>query len=80
MTFFDWRLLILTATTAYHLIACVWEGRSLPPGQWVDLGGYRLHYVTAGSGDVTIVLDHSLGGVEGYLLLDELAQLTRVCI
>ena len=27
-----------------------------------------------------MVLDHSLGGIEGYFLIDAIAQLTRVCI
>ncbi|MGI0484635.1 alpha/beta fold hydrolase [Pantanalinema rosaneae CENA516] len=76
----DLRTLGLIATTLYQVIACWREDRSPPPGQWADVGGYRLHYVTAGTGDLTIVLDHSLGGIEGYLLLDELAKLSRVCI
>ncbi|WP_229641996.1 hypothetical protein [Waterburya agarophytonicola] len=33
-----------------------------------------------GRGEITVVLDHSLGGVEGYFLIDEIAKLTRVCI
>jgi len=74
------RVLLLLATTLYQAIACYREDRLSPPGQRVDVGGYCLHYVTTGEGSPTIVLDHSLGGVEGYLLLDELAQLSRVCI
>lgn len=74
------RILILTATTVYQIIASGLEDRTPPPGQRVDVGGYCLHYVTAGTGHPTIVVDHSLGGVEGYFLLDELAKLSRVCI
>jgi pimeloyl-ACP methyl ester carboxylesterase len=74
------QILLLTITTIYQMIACRREAQVSPPGQRIDLGGYSLHYVTAGTGKVTIVLDHSLGGVEGYLLLEELAQLSRVCI
>jgi len=74
------RVLLLLATTLYQAIACYLEDRSPSPGHRVDVGGYQLHYVTAGEGYPTIVLDHSLGGVEGYLLLDELAKRSRVCV
>lgn len=80
MSLFYLRVLILTATTLYQAIACWREDRTAPPGQRVDVGGFCLHYVTAGTGYPTVVLDHSLGGVEGYFLMDELAQLARVCI
>lgn len=80
MSLFSLRVLILTATTLYQAIACWREDRTPPPGQRVDVGGFCLHYVTAGTGYPTVVLDHSLGGVEGYFLVDELAQLSRVCI
>lgn len=33
-----------------------------------------------GSQGETNVLDHSLGGMEGYLLIDRVAALGRVCI
>lgn len=74
------RLIILTATTLYQLLASWLEDRQKPPGQWVDVGGYRLHYCELGSGSPTIVLDHSLGGVEGYLLASQLAERSRVII
>jgi len=80
MSLFYLRVLILTATIVYQAIACWREYRTPPPGQRVDVGGFCLHYVTAGTGSPTIVLDHSLGGVEGYFLLDELAKVSRVCI
>jgi pimeloyl-ACP methyl ester carboxylesterase len=50
------------------------------PGQLIDVGQYRLHLCIAGEGSPTIVLDHSLGGVEGYFLIEELSKLSRVCI
>ena len=81
MPFLSPDALILIATTLYQAIACWQEDRRFPPpGQFVDVGDCRLHYVVAGEGSPTIVLDHSLGGVEGYFLLDELAKLSRVCI
>jgi pimeloyl-ACP methyl ester carboxylesterase len=74
------RILLLVATTLYQVIASWLEDRQLPPGQLVDVGGYRLHLYVAGEASPTIVLDHSLGGVEGYLLIEELSKLARVCI
>lgn len=74
---------LLIATTLYQAIGRWREGQSPPPGQWVDLGGYRLHLCVAGSdvpGRPTVVLDHSLGGIEGYFLIDALSQLARTCI
>jgi pimeloyl-ACP methyl ester carboxylesterase len=74
------RILLLGAITLYQAVACWREDRQSPPGQLVDVGGYRLHLCVAGEGSPTIVLDHSLGGVEGYFLIEKLAALTRVCI
>ncbi|MBD2580472.1 alpha/beta hydrolase [Oscillatoria sp. FACHB-1406] len=76
----DLQLLLLAIITLYHAIATFFEDRQLPPGQRFDIGGYSLHLCIAGTGQPTIVLDHSLGGVEGYLLLDKLAPLCKVCI
>ncbi|OUL25812.1 alpha/beta hydrolase [Nostoc sp. T09] len=71
---------ILLATTCYQAIASLIEDRHLPPGQLIDVGGYNLHLYTAGLSGPTVILEHSLGGIEGYLLLPEIAKLTRVCI
>jgi pimeloyl-ACP methyl ester carboxylesterase len=74
------RVFLLVTTTLYQAIACWLEDQKLPPGQIFDVGGYRLHLYIAGEASPTIVLDHSLGGIEGYLLVEELAKLGRVCI
>lgn len=76
------QVLLVVATTLYQAIAVWRENQQLPPGQFVDLGGYRLHLYVIGqsSSQPTIVLDHSLGGMEGYLLVDQLAQFGQVCI
>ena len=74
------RVFLLVATTLYQAIASWLEDRQPPPGQLIDMGQYRLHLCVAGEGSPTIVLDHSLGGVEGYLLIEKLAKLSRVCI
>ncbi|MGB8701216.1 MAG: hypothetical protein WCD18_17520, partial [Thermosynechococcaceae cyanobacterium] len=68
------RILLLVATTLYQAIACWLEDRQSPPGKLVDVGGYRLHLYVAGEASPTVVLDHSLGGVEGYFLIEELTK------
>ncbi len=75
------QLLILSITTLYQTIAVWQENRSAPPGERFDIGGYSLHlYHKEHSSGPTIVLDHSLGGVEGYAIVDALATIGSVCI
>ncbi|MCF4970086.1 alpha/beta fold hydrolase [Nostoc sp. CMAA1605] len=72
--------IVILATTFYQAIASLRENRQPPPGQLIDVGGYRLHYYTEGKSSPTVILEHSLGGIEGYLLVQEIAKLSRVCI
>ena len=74
------QVLLLVATTLYQAIAIWLEDQQPPPGQLIDVGKYRLHLYVAGEASPTIVIDHSLGGVEGYFLIEELSKLARVCI
>jgi len=74
------KFIVLIITTIYQAIACQLENRQPPPGKLFDVGGYRLHLSVLGSGSPTIIIDHSLGGIEGYLLIEELAKLAKVCI
>lgn len=76
----SFQLLLLVATALYHAIASYLEDRQPPPGQLIDVGSHRLHLYVAGKGSPTIVLDHSLGGLDGYFLIEELSKLARVCI
>jgi pimeloyl-ACP methyl ester carboxylesterase len=76
----SFEALFLAATTLYQTIAIWREAQQSPPGKRIDVGGYFLHLWVEGKGHPTIVLDHSLGGIEGYLLIQELSKLTRVCI
>jgi pimeloyl-ACP methyl ester carboxylesterase len=71
---------LLVAIALYQAIASWLEDRQPPPGQLIDMGQYRLHLCVAGEASPTIVLDHSLGGVEGYFLIKKLSKLARVCI
>ncbi|QIR41148.1 alpha/beta hydrolase [Tolypothrix sp. PCC 7910] len=77
---FSINSILLLATTCYGAIACLMEDHQPPPGKLIDVGGYSLHLYTAGESGPTVILEHSLGGIEGYLLLPEIAKHTRVCI
>ncbi|MDJ0658997.1 MAG: alpha/beta hydrolase [Crocosphaera sp.] len=75
------KIIFLCFTTSYHWLIRYWEVfQEVPPGKLVDLGGYKVHYYQKGMGDVTVVFDHSLGGIEGYFLIDEIAKITNVFI
>lgn len=52
-----------------------------PPGQLVDIGGYRLHLWCTGDGSPSVILDAGLGGTSagwGFVQPD-VARFTRVC-
>jgi pimeloyl-ACP methyl ester carboxylesterase len=74
------ELVILIATSLYHLIASHQENQQPPPGTITTTDQAKIHWYTQGSGEATILIDHSLGGVEGYLLIDKLAKLGKVVI
>ena len=74
------RVILLVATTVYQTLSVWLEEQKAPPGNLINLGKYRLHFCLAGVASPTIIIDHSLGGIEGYFLLEELSQLARVCI
>ena len=52
-----------------------------PPGQMVDVGGYRLHINCTGTGSPTVVIDAGLGDWStGWgFVQPEIAKATRVC-
>jgi pimeloyl-ACP methyl ester carboxylesterase len=52
-----------------------------PPGQLVDIGGYRLHLWCTGDGAPAVILDTGLGGssAEWGFVQPEVARFTRVC-
>ncbi|MEA5576120.1 alpha/beta hydrolase [Anabaena sp. UHCC 0451] len=78
---FNWQSLILLGITTYHQITSFQENSKIPPiGKLIDVGGHKLHFYVAGEGEITIIVDHSLGGIDGYFLVEELAKISRVCI
>ncbi len=52
-----------------------------PPGQLIDLGGYRLHLNCSGEGSPTVILEHGSSGsyLDWYRVQPEIGRFTRVC-
>ncbi|EAZ90212.1 alpha/beta fold hydrolase [Crocosphaera chwakensis] len=76
-----YKVILLSLTTTYHWLMTYWENKQqLPPGKLIDLGGYQVHCYVKGVGSHTVVIDHSLGGIEGYFLINEIAKITQVFI
>lgn len=71
---------IIVVSFVYHTIASYQENQQPPPGNITTTDQAKIHWYTQGSGKPTIIIDHSLGGVEGYLLIDRLAPCGQVII
>jgi pimeloyl-ACP methyl ester carboxylesterase len=77
-------LIVVTALTgaAYQSVA---TRRDLavtpPPGQLLDIGGYKLHLWCTGNGAPAVILDTGLGGSSAgwYFVQSDVARFTRVC-
>src|SRR5688572_3723581 len=66
----------------YELLAEAADAKVYPPpGQLVDVGGYRLHINCTGTGSPTVVIDAGLGDWStGWgFVQPEVAKTTRVC-
>lgn len=77
------QIIFLLITSIYHAFATRRERQKYPPpGQLIDVGGYKLHLYSAGEGSPTVVFDHSIGslGWSNYWVFQELAKTTRVVI
>lgn len=73
---------LILAGASYEAIASGGDAKAYPPpGQLVDVGGYRLHIQCMGSGNPTVVIDAGLGGtsLDWNLVQDDLSKTTRVC-
>jgi pimeloyl-ACP methyl ester carboxylesterase len=73
---------LILAGASYEAVAAGGDAKAYPPpGQLVDVGGYRLHIQCMGSGSPTVVLDAGLGGtsLDWNLVQGDLSQTTRVC-
>ncbi|KAM3092380.1 alpha/beta fold hydrolase [Phormidesmis sp. 146-12] len=85
MTEISWQLIFLLIAIAYQALSRFLEDKTTkPPGEFIELNGRKIHYWCQGEcpsiNSPTIVLDHSLGGLDGYFLIKELAKLSRVLI
>src|SRR5262245_27469565 len=66
----------------YQVIATEIDQRNYPPpGQMVDVGGYKLHLYCLGEGSPTVILDAVGGGssTQWALIQPEIAATARVC-
>ena len=73
---------LLLVGTIYETAAEAEDARAYPPpGQLVDVGGYRLHLNCTGAGSPTVVIDAGLGdwSTSWSLVQSEVAKITRVC-
>lgn len=76
-----WQYYLLIVSTIFHLVQSWRETKTrLPPGKLIDIEDRQIHLYVRGMGTTTVILDHSLGGIEGYFLIEAIAKLTRVCI
>jgi pimeloyl-ACP methyl ester carboxylesterase len=84
-----WGGLLLVLLTALASAGWVYEtrseaaeaGRYPPPGQLVDVGGYRLHINCQGTGSPTVIVDAGLGdwSTAWSLVQPQLARETKTC-
>src|SRR5215218_8259376 len=74
--------LLALGGASYEAIMAAGDGRRYPPpGQLVDVGGYRLHLHCIGHGSPTVVLDAGLGAfsLDWGAVQPQIATSTRVC-
>lgn len=73
---------LILAGCAFQALAEANEARAYPPpGERIDIGGYRLHLACKGEGSPTVILDASFPGqVSNWVWVQpEIAKTTRVC-
>jgi pimeloyl-ACP methyl ester carboxylesterase len=74
--------ILALAGASYESLAAGGDARRYPPpGQLVDVGGYRMHLYCIGAGSPTVVFESGLGGssLDWNLVQPELGGTTRVC-
>ena len=75
-------LILLLAGAVYEGLAEAADAKSYsPPGQMVDVGGYRLHINCSGTGSPTVVIDAGQGdwSASWGWVQPEVAKTTRIC-
>lgn len=79
---FGLMALLMLSGAAYQFVSTKIEEMAYPPpGNMVDVGGYRLHINALGSGKPTVVFDAGMGchSLDWALVQPEVAKFTRVC-
>jgi pimeloyl-ACP methyl ester carboxylesterase len=75
-------MVLATAGMIYQTAATESDQRKYPPpGELVNVDGYKMHIYCSGEGSPTIILDHAGGGssMDWALIQPQLAEHTRVC-
>lgn len=75
-------LLLALIGLGYQIVGMVQDRKqSPPPGQLIDVGGYKLHLYCTGEGSPTVILDAMGPGWSVYWsqVQPEIAKVTRVC-
>ncbi|MCB0128761.1 MAG: alpha/beta fold hydrolase [Caldilineaceae bacterium] len=76
-------LLVLAGSGAtYQALATARDARTFPPpGQLVDVGGYKLHIYCLGTGAPTVITENGLGGSvpDWGLVQPAVSRSTRIC-
>jgi pimeloyl-ACP methyl ester carboxylesterase len=75
-------LILLVAGAIYESLAEAADAKAYPPpGQMVDVGGYRLHLNCTGSGSPTVVIEAGWGDTSASWgwVQPEVAKTTRIC-
>lgn len=74
-------LLLISGGFFYQTISTQFDQSAYPPpGNLIDLGGYKLHMQLMGEGDITVVLDAGMGCfcLDWMLVQPEIAKFARV--
>lgn len=76
-------LFVLSVTgVIYQTAATEWDRKNFPPpGNLIDVGGFKMHIHCIGQGSPTVILDAMSGGFSSYWgwVQPEVAEKTRVC-
>jgi pimeloyl-ACP methyl ester carboxylesterase len=76
-------LLLLISGFAYEELSRRRQAVRFPPvGQLIDVGGHRLHLLSKGAGEPTVVVEQGAGGpsLNWLPLQEQIADFTRVCL
>lgn len=76
-------VVLMIAGVMYQTAAAETDGKNFPPpGNLIDVGGFKMHIRCEGTGSPTVILETLSGGTSSYWgwVQPELAKETRVCV